>query len=205
MMKRLIFIIAVCAYVAIPVKADIFNEDFEGSLSAWVGKSGGGHYGSIVPDPLDATNNVLTFTALNSSGDIFATATGFDLVAGQTYTISFKYLGIPGQGTPGNLGGFAGLSAGLPGDHMWYYGTSTTSGAADVLVDDGSWHSYSYDFTVPLGIGNHIHLMFEDFSGSGGVAGDVYFDDISLVPIPGAVLLGMLGLSAAGWKLRKFA
>jgi len=34
-----------------------------------------------------------------------------------------------------------------------------------------------------------------------------YSDDfhVSLVPVPAAVILGMLGLGAAGWKLRKFA
>ena len=31
------------------------------------------------------------------------------------------------------------------------------------------------------------------------------FSDVSVVPVPGAVLLGILGLSAAGWKLRKYA
>lgn len=30
-------------------------------------------------------------------------------------------------------------------------------------------------------------------------------DNVSVVPVPGAVLLGMLGLGVGGWKLRKFA
>jgi hypothetical protein len=52
-------------------------------------------------------------------------------------------------------------------------------------------------------------MMFEDFAhpsySTAANAPDVYFDNISFVPVPGAVLLGMLGLGVAGVKLRKFA
>ena len=80
-------------------RADLFSEDFEGDLSAWVGKGGvaGAHHGTIATDPLDATNKVLTFTQTNLGGDIFATAQGFTLSSGQQYTVSFKYLGDPSQ------------------------------------------------------------------------------------------------------------
>ena len=211
-MKKCIFALAAVLVLAAAAQADLFNEDFEGGdLSAWVGQGGGAHHGTIVTDPLDPGNKVLTFTETNWGGDIFATAAGFDLTPGQQYTVSFRYLGDPAKGgTSDNLGGYAGLAAGLPGAHKWYYGTGTVSGAADVLVDNGSWGSYRYDFTAPVpGVGSHIHLMFEDFYLSGyglnDVAGDVYFDDIRLVPVPGAVLLGIIGLSAVGVKLRKFA
>jgi hypothetical protein len=211
-MKKYIFALMPVLVLAATARADLlFNEDFEVDLSAWVGQSGGPHHGQIVTDPLDSGNKVLTFTQTNLGGDIFATAAGFTLVPGQLYTVAFKYLGDPSKGgTPGDLGGYAGLSAGLPGSHKWYYGTNTVSGAAPVLVDDGQWHSYRYDFMAPVpGVGSTIHLMFEDFYAQGyplnNVAGDVYFDDIALVPVPGAVLLGILGLGAVGVKLRKFA
>jgi len=205
-MKRLMFIAIVCAFVAVPVRADLFSEDFESGLGAWTGFSG-----QIVANPIGA-GNTLNFRSVYAGGDTF-TSVGIALTPGQSYSVSFDYLGVPGQGTPGDLGGYAGLSEGTtpgnPGSHMWYYGTGSVSGAAAVLVDDGAWHRYTYNFTAPV-VGNAgsfsvIHLMFEDFSGSGGVAGDAYFDNISLVPVPGAVLLGILGLSAAGIKLRKFA
>lgn len=209
-MKRLFFIALLCAFIAMPIRADIFfNEDFEGDLTAWVGQGGGAHYGQIITDPLNAGNNVLNFTAMGSSGDIF-TATAFALSAGQSYSVSFDYLGVPGKGgVAGDLGGYAGLAAGFPDSFMWYYGTGTATGATDVLVDDGAWHRYTYNFTAPvsghLGDFSNVRLMFEDYRGSGGVAGDAYFDNISLVPAPGAVLLGMIGLGVAGLKLRKFA
>lgn len=211
-MKKFILALVIVLGLAGVAPANLFNENFQGDLSAWVGQGGvpSAHHGMIVSDPHDATNKVLTFTQTNLGGDIFTTAAGFTLASGQEYTVSFKYLGDPSQGgTIGDLGGYAGLSAGFPGSHLWYYGTNNVSGAQPVLVDDGQWHSYSYAFTAPLSIGNHIHLMFEDFYAPNynliNKAGDVYFDDISLVPVPGAVLLGILGLSVVGVKLRKFA
>ncbi|HPC94544.1 MAG TPA: hypothetical protein PLU87_06360 [Sedimentisphaerales bacterium] len=208
--KYIILALAVAVMLGATVSADLFYDDFEsGSLSAWVGKDGTStsHHGQIVSDPLDASNHVLTFSQTNWGGDIFATAAGFAVTAGQKYTISFEYLGDPTKGgTSGDLGGYAGISSGFPGTHKWYYGTGTVSGAAPVLADDGQWHSYSYTFTATAGM-NPVHLMFEDFYLQGyslaNVAGDVYFDDVRLVPVPGAVLLGMLGLGVAGARLRK--
>jgi hypothetical protein len=170
--------------------AAIFTDDFEGDLSLWTGKSGGSFSGITVVDPLRASNRVLSFTALIASGDIFSSQQ-FSLTAGQSYRISFEYLGLAQPGSvPGDLGGFAGLSEGLPGRHLWYYGTSNNSFAAPVLIDDGQWRTYTFDFVPPVnfpfggGSGSAVHLMFEDFSGSGGVAGDAYFDNVSLAPVP---------------------
>ncbi len=191
--------------------ADLFYEDFETDLSAWVGKDGtsSSHHGELALDPWDSTNQALRFSQTNLGGDIFATAAGFAVTPGQQYTISFRYLGDPQLGgTPGDLGGYAGISSGFPDTHIWYYGTNTVSGAAPVLVDDGYWHDYSYTFTASAGM-NPVHLMFEDFYAPGfglaNVARDVYFDDIRLVPVPAAVLLGLLGLGVAGVRLRKRA
>jgi hypothetical protein len=177
----------------------LFQDDFESDLSAWTGKTGDVHHGVIVDDPLNAGNHVLTFTQKNAYGDIFTTQ-AFDLVAGQEYIVSFDYLGFDGK-TPGHSGGFAGLSSDYPGTHIWYYGTTSTSQANPILIGDGQWHHYDYTFTAPLKIGDSIHLMFEDFIGIGG---DAYFDNIAFhAPVPGALLLGSMGLSLAGWRLKK--
>lgn len=186
-----------------------FSESFEMDLSAWTGKDGGVHHGVIVSDPLDPANHVLTFTSLNAYGDIFSRS-GFDLDAGQSYQVSFDYLGVCSVGSvPEDLGGYAGLSSGFPGSHMWYYGTGTKSDASDVLVDNGEWAQYSFTFSSPvLGKGGYfdtVHLMFEDFSGAKGIPGDVFFDNIEIkpVPVPGALLLGILGGSIASLRLRR--
>ena len=193
--------------------APLFVDDFEGNLAAWTGQTalGGAHNGIIVVDPLNAGNNVLSFSALGSAGDVF-TVQQFALTPGLTYQISFDYLGDPTQGgVPGDLGGFAGISQDFAGPHTWYYATAGISGAADALVDNGVWAHYIFQFTVPVsfssggGSGSNIRLMFEDFVGSGGVAGDVYFDNVQIseaVPEPTSVLL--LGTSlVALFYLRK--
>ncbi len=202
---RLHFRLAIAAILMSGLAANggaaLFEDDFEGNLSDWTGQGGGAHSGTIVADPLNPGNQVLAFTALGSAGDIF-TSQQIVLTPGETYQIAFDYLGLPSPAAnAGNLGGFAGLSEDLPGRHLWYFATSTASGASDVLVDDGQWASYVYEFTAPVtftffggGTGNSVHLMFEDFGGSGGVAGDVYFDNVRLssaVPEPASgVLLG---------------
>jgi hypothetical protein len=174
-----------------------FAEDFESDLSAWTGKDGGAHHGTIVEDPLNPGNHALTFTERNSYGDIFTVAT-LAFGSGMDVTISFDYLGLVSETL--DDGGFAGLSAGLPSEHMWYYGTNTTSHAAPVLVDDGQWHHYEYELTAPSAIGSGFHLMFEDYMGTGG---DAFFDNIRVhAPLPGAVLLGAIGMGIAGWRLK---
>ncbi len=184
----------------------IFSENFESDLSLWTGKYDGAHHGLITADPLVSGNKVLTFTATASGGDIFTIAS-FDLVAGQQYSVSFDYLGLPSD-IPGGSGGFAGLAQGYPGTHLWYYGTNTTSGAAPILVDDRQWHSYTYDFMASAQTGSSVHLMFEDFRySSASLPGDAFFDNVRIatVPVPGAMLLGTIGVSLAGYLRRRKA
>ena len=165
-----------------------FHEDFEDDLSQWVGKGEGAHNGVIVEDPLRPGNHVLTFTALNAGGDVFGSEVM--VTPGQTYILMFDYLGLPDRGgQPGNLGGFVGFAEDTPGQHRWPAGTALCCGGEDdPLIDDGEWHTYSIvidpfepgPFYSGLPSGNTIRVMLEDFSGSGGVAGDVFFDNIWL-------------------------
>ena len=92
---------------------------------------------------------------------------------------------------------------GTPSTHSWKWATGSVSGASDVLIDDGQWHSYAFDFTsADIAIGDSMRLMLEDFSGSRGYSGDAYFDNFvfgpASVPTPGtAAVLGVLGLITA--------
>ncbi|WP_457576530.1 PEP-CTERM sorting domain-containing protein [Desulfomarina sp.] len=183
----------------------VFSDDFEsGDLLQWTGRGGGAHHGQIVSDPAGGTGQVMNFFGMNSGGDIFSSA-AFD--AGE-YWLSFDYYGdteafnIPDNQ---NTGGYVGISQGFAGIHRWKYATGTASHAQDVLIDDNSWHSYTFNFTAPWA----FHLMLEDFSGSGGGAGDAYFDNIVLsdtnpVPEPATLVLFGAGLAGlAGMRSRK--
>lgn len=190
-----------CIAVAATANADIvFSDDFESGLGLWTGKNGGVHQGILVNDPLGGNNTVLGFSGLASAGDLF-TADPILLDPDQSYRISFDYLGLAqAKSRLDDTGGYVGFSVDMPGLHKWKWATGNASGASDVLIDNGQWNSYQYDFTAAdLGIGNSVRLMVEDFVGSRGRSDDAFFDNfqISTVPTPGAIaLLGMGGLIA---------
>jgi len=189
------------ASVASAANADIvYSEDFESGLSLWTGKQGGAHSGLIVSDPLDGFDNVLSFTGLVGGGDLF-TKDLIELEADQSYRISFDYLGLPTHLTRDNdSGGYVGFSGSNTRSHSWHWATGSASGAKDVLVDDGQWRSYHFDFTTAdLGLGTSVRLMLEDYSGSGGVSGDAFFDNLEIATVPApttALLLGIGGTLA---------
>lgn len=180
----------------------IFQDSFENGLGQWTGKNGGTHQGVLVIDPLDSGNTVLSFNGLAAGGDVF-TFESFILNPQITYELSFDYLGLTQEGSRQNdTGGYVGFSVDMPGTHSWHWATGNASGAQDVLIDDGQWRSYSFEFTsADLGIGENVRLMLEDFSGSGGRGGDAFFDNIyfapASIPAPGtAMVLGLGGLIA---------
>jgi len=204
--NRVGFAFAAAVFSAGLANADIiFGDNFESGLDAWVGKNGGAHHGMIVADPLGGGNHALTFTGLNAGGDMF-TEDSLELEGSDTYRLSFDYLGLAGANSiVGDTGGYVGFSMDTPGTHQWKWATGTVSGASDVLVDDGQWHSYAFDFTgSDLGIGSEVRLMLEDFSGSGGVAGDAFFDNISIATIPApASAFALAGLALVGGRRRR--
>lgn len=184
--------------------ATLFFEDFEADLSAWYGKNGGSHNGVIVNDPL-SSDYALTFSALDAGGDIFTQ----DIFPTGNYILSFDYLGTCGDD---DCGGFIGINYAVPGSGgLWLAGTTVGSGVnpyPDILPDTGQWEHMSIAFSAS----QNFHLMLEDFSGSGGTYGDVYFDNILLadaspIPEPSTIFLlasGLIGLVAYRKRLQLF-
>jgi hypothetical protein len=171
----------------------LFFEDFEGDLSRWVGKSGG-HHGQIVDDPLES-DRVLTFTVLNSGGDIFSTL--INNPSGE-YILSFDYLGLRKQGSvDDDFGGFIGYSYGLPDSQTWLGGTQANYPGLKVhLPDTEQWERITMNFNA----GTDIRLMLEDFSGSVGVTGDAFFDNILLTDGEGPNLVTLNNFTATHFQ-----
>jgi hypothetical protein len=207
MRVKLVLAAAAAALLASPATAALFTDNFESGLAQWQARTGFAFEGQIVTDPLNAANKVLSFTQLNSGGSILSA--GQFSGSGGPYVLKFDYLGLNpnGSGTANDFGGFAGVGI-ASGDpcNCWLAGTQASYvgsfGPVTHLLDDGQWRTYSITFDpASQGALNPLfRLMLEDYSGSGGVPGDAYFDNISLSQIPEpstyALLLGGLAVLA---------
>jgi hypothetical protein len=156
---------------------NVFSSGFESGLSAWFDRNPASPDAAVFDDPLRPGNHVLGFNTIMGSGSVFTNA---QVTSSGSYTLSFDYLGVARPGSiAGDLGGYIGVSVGGNGSSQyWIGGTSNYYGTPVNLIDDGAWHNYSYTFTST--IGQPIRVMVEDWNGSGGVAGDAFFDNIVL-------------------------
>lgn len=206
-------VIAMAAGAA-PASAALFTDDFESGLGKWQDKgtqTTPATNGAVVNDPLNASNKVLAFRVLDQAGSIFSVQSFAQTAV--PYVLSFDYLGYPAA-NPNNalgLGGFAGvgIASGDPCD-CWLAGTvkgyTGAFGEVTHLVDDGKWRRYSITFLpdqAELTAG--FRMMLEDFSGSGGVPGDAFFDNIELAPVPEPSTYALLiaGLAGLGFVARR--
>ena len=99
-------------------------------------------------------------------------------------------------------GGYEIYLTNTPGVHTEYLGFlgSTTSLTA-------GWQQYSFNFTATSAMSTLNFLEFAPIvtAGTGSAYPGLDLVSLTVVPVPAAVILGVLGLGVAGVKLRKFA
>ncbi|MDD2815871.1 MAG: hypothetical protein PHP00_09045 [Thiotrichaceae bacterium] len=175
----------------------LWVDDFENGLSKWVGKSNAApeNFARLENDPVNAGHGkVITFTSLVIEGAVYTQTSFNHAELKKPLKLEFDYLGIPGRGgVAGDLGGYIGYarnSSPGPGaeNHRWVGGTNPSYGVykGDNYIhieDDGQWHHYKVDMSAsdfP-----NFQLMLEDYAYANGVAGDAYFDNITLTDADG--------------------
>jgi hypothetical protein len=181
--------------------AVLFSDNFQTNLSQWQTPG----TGVIAAAPVGG-GNALKFNALGSGGDLFSfpiAGTG----AG-TYALSFQYLGTCARG---GCGGYVGLAPGsttitspLTGDAWLASDTPAAYFTPFVFSSNGAWTSVNVVFSVTTAA--QFGLKLEDFVGSGGVAGDAYFRNLTLtsgVPEPSTWAMMLIGFAGLGFAARR--
>ncbi len=88
-----------------------------------------------------------------------------------------------------------------PGEYV-QIGFTPASSFTDIIAALNAGAGDPTDPTGTLRVGIHVQQLLLP---TGGTTSDAFILTSNPVPVPGAVLLGLLGLSAAGWRLRKSA
>jgi hypothetical protein len=217
-MKRLI---TICAIVAIVLGA---NNAVLSDLSTSVNTAGRPDLIGTITADVTSVNFDITAVGQADDGDAFNPSkyynqTNFD---NEYFTISaagkfLKYNMFDGNTTPGWGTSWSDATAALPagvtfsqtqnGDDF-VYAVSMSYSALEIIGGD----------TIPVQIkardfNDDFVQSYQGFTGFDGLYSQyrgLYITDtgsfsVATVPAPAAVLLGILGLGAAGWKLRKFA
>ena len=224
MMKRklLIFSVAVLCLSVVPAKADMYVIDAPLARQFRMqGGSPGDYYTTdlVIDNPGDATATIYhNPLAYSTYGATMKYAVGFVGQIRDDTGDNLAHVAI-GLGNPGLTGTYDGLEMAIHNDNddPWGYSLFAYDGGPG---PGGLWPDPVVFKTLISGQSTNLQLLFggpTDLStltmigfavqgdSSSGSPSNPDFYHVSVVPVPGAILLGILGLGAAGIKLRKFA
>ncbi|MEN6424513.1 MAG: hypothetical protein ABFE13_04065 [Phycisphaerales bacterium] len=200
-MKRTMFVLAIAVLPAAFAHANLItNGSFEtpdqatgtwsvyGSIPGWTTTFGPGieiqdHVTGLAYDG----DQFVELDSHSNSGMLQQVA----VTAGASYDLSFAYSPRPG------------VAATSTGIEVWFDGglLDTVAGSG-IGLSNTSWSILNYNVTPT---GNLVNLEFRAVGTSDSLGG--YIDDVqmngSTVPVPGAVVLGTLGMSLVGWLRRR--
>jgi hypothetical protein len=229
--KLLIVAIAVCM-IATPVKADLFgfhlgnlSFDYDGATSVTTmdiaGQTTGSLYRNIAPTSTAefnagswGTGSEDLLISMTLSNIVAPTATSFGTADG---TGSISFVDVDGTTIAGTVAG------------IWVNGYINPATNAVVFINPTFYGNLTTVTSVPVGATFDGHTGSVDMSFNGApqpwlgsivqlTATTSWFTpgidtvpslggsiDVSVVPVPAALVLGVLGMGVAGLKLRKFA
>jgi hypothetical protein len=137
--------------------------------------------------------------------NFYGGSVGDDLEAKHNSILNF-YGGSVGDKIKIKNSGILNFYGGSVGDDLEAKGNSSINiygvgfAVDGIPVGYGPISAFSGTLTGTLYMGNSLSNAFSRYCGA-----TIYLHEQAVVPLPGAVLLGVIGLGAAGWKLRKFA
>ncbi len=171
---------------------DGYHSDY-GPMSGLVGFEGGKQYDKAT---LDYEITAMVFgdvTSLSLSG------TGYDGITSYFQNDNDNYYSVQ---LLFNIGGSIGSTGFLSGGNTYissYHELAPSGGTAWPTVDYANLDLSDIDYIGFRVLAENVGLQVDDYPSQG----DSFH--ISMVPVPGAVILGILGLGVVGIKLRKYA
>jgi len=200
--------LAVLILAAGSVQADLTNGGFEtGDFTGWTTSVPGGASALVTTAHMEGVGNTIWtptegsyFARLKTDGGSSWCTLSQSFAAPSGYVVSFDYFFDWGDYHSYDDQSYGRLlgSTGATVNEFFHWGQGGTLMGAN--YSNVGWSSQSYTltasgtYTLMFGICNAYDSVNDSYMG---------IDNASVVPVPGAVLLGILGLGVVGVKLRK--
>ena len=218
-MKRLMFITVVCAFVAVPAWADLtpIGTPSQPEPQLLVGTDpilqhlyGAGNFARIDDRPFPGDQLWMNLDGGATAEAKWAGATeSFGYIAGSSGGSFVKLFGPIVSSTNGYLSGYSGTTPDHATMPIFRLALSAVNfGVRSSQESDNSGKDNMVTWLITGGTSaGHYVVGWEAES-----LGDADYQDLVVeisgavpVPAPAAIVLGILGLGVAGWKLRRFA
>lgn len=225
-MKKIVLVTLIFAFVAVPARADIIAQqenDFQANSNGHADTIGSGTWHYMYSDNMNPTlgttgllvwNNTLAQYDVDGSGDWYP-----DVKIYQVDSLLTMAPEVSGDAEAryGVMRWTSGVSGSVNVSGTWtHFWPDRTSDGMDVAVYGNGvqkFHtlltatdSVDFDFDVVVSPGYVVDYVVGPGASFDGNFDRAYIETtITPIPAPGAILLGMLGLSVAGVKLRRRA
>lgn len=205
-MKQLIIMLVVLCLTSVAA-ADLYVETFNTDNASW-NYGYGSNFGTVVDATWVGTGGNPDGYISGASSNLYAVWTydtaPYGDITGLTMTIDTKIT----DSETGTAQFYVGRDGTYYIDGVWSIGSDTEWTTHQTVLDLSHFTRWtqggagSESLAYVLAAPDDIGIFFGGSLARG--TGTFNVDNFSVVPVPAAVLLGMLGLGAAGLKLRKF-